>query len=301
MTFVCDIGESKNILEWYRATCGMERFLISREEEPELGSVIEDVGMKLTVGSWVTEWLCKEEGVTWTNDQDNIRCRHCFNVFLMTIDLCLRNFKLVLAEPLPGHEDGHVNTFLRNNDGPGVQHIGLATLDISETVAELNRRGTKFRRPPPTYYKLTDKQEDILTTGHNLDTFRRLGILIDREQTEQTSNSFILGEEEEQNSFLLQIFSFPLFETETFFLELIQRENSRGFGGGNIRALAQSIIEWEREREKLVSSLAQPHTSPTILKTCSSEDFRGFYQPTESFGLRRSVTVQSNLNVVLSH
>ena len=279
----------------------MERFLISREEEPELGNVIEDVGMKLTVGSWVTEWLCKEEGVTWTNDQDNIRCRHCFNVFLMTYHLSLRNFKLVLAEPLPGHEDGHVNTFLRNNDGPGVQHIGLATLDISETVAELNRRGTKFRRPPPTYYKLTDKQEDILTTGHNLDTFRRLGILIDREQTEQTSNSFILGEEEEQNSFLLQIFSFPLFETETFFLELIQRENSRGFGGGNIRALAQSIIEWEREREKLVSSLAQPHTSPTILKTCSSEDFRGFYQPTESFGLRRSVTVQSNLNVVLSH
>lgn len=301
MTFVCDIGESKNILDWYRVTCGMERFLISREEEPELGSVIEDVGMKLTVGSWVTEWLCKEEGVTWTNDQDNIRCRHCSNVFVMTYDLCLRNFKLVLAEPLPGHEDGHVNTFLRNNDGPGVQHIGLATLDITETVTELSRRGTKFRRPPPTYYKLPDKQEDILRTGHNPDTFRRLGILIDGEQTEQTSNSFILGEEEEQNSFLLQIFSFPLFETETFFLELIQRENSRGFGGGNIRALAESIIEWEREREKLVTSLAQPNTSSTILKTCSSEDFRGFYQPTESFGLRRSVTVQSNLNVVLSH
>ena len=107
MTFVCDIGESKNILEWYRATCGMERFLISREEEPELGNVIEDVGMKLTVGSWVTEWLCKEEGVTWTNDQDNIRCRHCFNVFLMTIDLCLRNFKLVLAEPKGVQRDMH--------------------------------------------------------------------------------------------------------------------------------------------------------------------------------------------------
>ena len=73
VTFVCDIGESKDILDWYRMTCGMERFFISEQEEPGSGSIIEDVGLKLTVGSWLTEWLCREEGVTWTNDQDDIR------------------------------------------------------------------------------------------------------------------------------------------------------------------------------------------------------------------------------------
>ena len=285
MTFVCEVGQSRDILDWYRVTCGMESFLISQEEEPGEGTVIQDVGMKLTVGSWITEWLCREEGVTWTEGQDDVR-----------------NFKLVLAEPLPGHENGHVNKFLRNNGGPGVQHIGLTTSDITTTVTELTSRGAQFRRPPPTYYRLTDKQEDIRSTGHNLDTFKRLGILIDSEQTgHNDTNSFIIGDDEEQNSFLLQIFSFPVFQTDTFFLEIIQRQNSRGFGGGNIRALAESLIVWEREREKLLVSLADHPTSPAIFKSCSNEDFKCFYPPTETFGMRRSVTVQSNLNVVLSH
>ena len=49
--------------------------------------------------------------------------------------------------------------------------------------------------------------------------------------------------------YILQIFSHPLFIKDTFFLEAIQRHGSRGFGAGNIRALAQSIIELARLKE----------------------------------------------------
>ena len=65
----------------------MARFSISPEEEEE-GLVLEEVGMKLSAGTWLEEWLCREEGVSWDQEQSD------------------RNFKLVLAEPLPG--PGHL-------------------------------------------------------------------------------------------------------------------------------------------------------------------------------------------------
>ena len=43
--------------------------------------------------------------------------------------------------------------------------------------------------------------------------------------------------------FLLQIFTLPIFEQETFFLEMVQRQGARGFGSGNVTALARSIEE----------------------------------------------------------
>ena len=42
--------------------------------------------------------------------------------------------------------------------------------------------------------------------------------------------------------FLLQIFSKPIFSADTFFMEVIQRRGAKGFGSGNIKALALSIV-----------------------------------------------------------
>ena len=57
-----------------------------------------------------------------------------------------------------------------------------------------------------------------------------------------------------KNSFiwncLLQIFAKPVFQDETFFLEVIQRQGSRGFGSGNIRALAMSIAIENNKKSK---------------------------------------------------
>jgi 4-hydroxyphenylpyruvate dioxygenase-like putative hemolysin len=45
----------------------------------------------------------------------------------------------------------------------------------------------------------------------------------------------------------LQIFTLPIFQEETFFLEVVQRQGARGFGAGNVTALAKSI---EQEKKK---------------------------------------------------
>ena len=49
---------------------------------------------------------------------------------------------------------------------------------------------------------------------------------------------------------LLQIFSKPLFRNETFFVEVIQRQGARGFGSGNIKALAMSIAVENNKKKR---------------------------------------------------
>ena len=56
------------------------------------------------------------------------------------------------------------------------------------------------------------------------------------------------------NRFLLQIFTLPLFNQETFFMEVVQRKGARGFGAGNVTALARSI---EEERQIIIKNIAQ--------------------------------------------
>lgn len=108
-----------------------------------VGVVIDDdVGMRMKVGEWISSWLCNEVGVHFeSSDSQNSS---------------LDDFKLVLAEPLPSHgKHSHVQRFLDDHEGPGLQHLGLSTKsDIAAVVLEMTDRGAKFRKPPPTYYKL---------------------------------------------------------------------------------------------------------------------------------------------------
>ena len=50
----------------------------------------------------------------------------------------------------------------------------------------------------------------------------------------------------DEEGYLLQLFTKPLEDRPTLFIELIQRKGSRGFGQGNFQALFESI---EREQE----------------------------------------------------
>lgn len=45
----------------------------------------------------------------------------------------------------------------------------------------------------------------------------------------------------DENGYLLQIFTKPLQDRPTLFLELIERHNYSGFGAGNIKALFEAI------------------------------------------------------------
>ena len=235
VTYVCCEGQSKSILRWYKDCFGMERFLIdSRETVEDDGIEIgQEVGMRLTVGEWISSWMCREEGVRFDSSQ-------CSNEKM--------NFKLVLAEPLPGHTFSHVQQFLDDHGGPGIQHIGLmADNDITRSVERMVQHGAKFRKPPPAYYKLTDKRREILQAKECLSKFEKLGLLLDTEvDSIHDDNQITINE---CKKILIQIFTKPLFDENTFFLEILERRGARGFGAGNITALAKSIIlQQENER-----------------------------------------------------
>jgi 4-hydroxyphenylpyruvate dioxygenase len=60
--------------------------------------------------------------------------------------------------------------------------------------------------------------------------------------------------------YMLQIFAKPAQTRPTFFFEIIQRHNARGFGNGNIKALFEAI-----EREQLAAAI--PNQSDSLLQS----------------------------------
>lgn len=56
------------------------------------------------------------------------------------------------------------------------------------------------------------------------------------------------------NGFLLQIFTTPIQDRPTFFIEIIQRYNYEGFGARNIKALFEAV---EQEHKLFSESKAE--------------------------------------------
>lgn len=86
---------------------------------------------------------------------------------------------------------------------------------------------------PGAYYdNLIKNLAECGTKVHeDLETIRKLNILVDYDE----------------KGYLLQIFTKPLQDRPTFFIEIIQRQNHNGFGAGNFKALFTAI---EIEQEK---------------------------------------------------
>jgi len=136
--------------------------------------------------------------------------------------------KLPINEPAVGRKKSQIQEYLDFNAGPGVQHIALMTHDIIATVAELSARGVEFLQTPASYYKELRERFGQLEEG--IDKLEAMNILVDQDE----------------EGYLLQIFSKPVVDRPTMFFEIIQRKGSRGFGKGNFRALFEAI---EREQE----------------------------------------------------
>jgi 4-hydroxyphenylpyruvate dioxygenase len=135
--------------------------------------------------------------------------------------------KLPINEPAEGARKSQIDEYLEFYGGPGVQHIAVSTTDIVRTVGELQARGVRFLRTPDSYYE--GVPERIGEIDQSLEDLRRLGILVDRDD----------------EGYLLQIFTKPLGDRPTLFLEIIERHGARGFGEGNFKALFEAI---EREQ-----------------------------------------------------
>jgi 4-hydroxyphenylpyruvate dioxygenase len=136
--------------------------------------------------------------------------------------------KFPINEPAEGKRKSQIDEYLEFYGGAGAQHIAVATRDIVRTVTEMRERGLEFLTIPGTYYD--EVPERIGEIKESLDDLRRLGILVDRDD----------------EGYMLQIFTKPIGDRPTMFLEVIERHGARGFGEGNFKALFEAI---EREQE----------------------------------------------------
>jgi 4-hydroxyphenylpyruvate dioxygenase len=146
--------------------------------------------------------------------------------------------KMPINEPAAGIRKSQIQEYCDYYGGPGVQHIAMRTESIIDTVLRMKARGVAFLdKIPDTYY-------DNLRAGlgavnlqvqEDIDILQREKILVDYDE----------------KGYLLQIFTKPLEDRPTLFLEVIQRRNHQGFGAGNFKALFEAIEAEQEQRGNL--------------------------------------------------
>lgn len=140
-----------------------------------------------------------------------------------------RNIKFPINEPAPGKMKSQIQEYLDFNLTAGVQHLALRTDDILTTIAHLRENGAEFLDVPDSYYEtIWDRVGAIREDRRRI---RDLRILVDRDD----------------DGYLLQLFTRPLQDRPTLFLEVIQRCGCESFGKGNFQALFEAI---EREQAR---------------------------------------------------
>jgi len=135
--------------------------------------------------------------------------------------------KMPINEPAPGKKKSQIQEYVDYYGSAGVQHIALRSHDIIKTITNLRARGQEFLNIPDSYYDLLRKRlaNSKVKVKEDLAKLQELKILIDYDD----------------NGYLLQIFTKPMQDRPTVFLEVIQRNNHQGFGAGNFKALFECI------------------------------------------------------------
>jgi len=163
---------------------------------------------------------------------------------------------LPINEPTYGtRRKSQIQTYLDHNNGAGLQHLALMTDDIFATMREMRKRsfigGFEFMpKPSDAYYKkCPGRIGEKSLTPEQFAELEELGLLADRDD----------------QGILLQVFTKPLGDRPTIFIEIIQRigcdldENGKkkqqgagcgGFGKGNFSELFKSIEEFEKTLDK---------------------------------------------------
>ena len=154
---------------------------------------------------------------------------------LKSIVLRSKNWKIKLPinEPAEGLKKSQIEEYLEFNEGAGVQHIAILTDDIITSIAALKKNGVECLDIPDTYYD--NLIERVGGIDEDIKRLKELNILVDRDEY----------------GYLLQIFTKPIQDRPTLFIEIIQRKGSKGFGQGNFQALFESIEKAQGERGNL--------------------------------------------------
>ncbi|NWH72882.1 HPPD dioxygenase, partial [Piaya cayana] len=94
-------------------------------------------------------------------------------------------------------------------------------------ITNLKQRGVQFMDVPSSYYQMLRERLKTakIKVKENIDKLAELKILVDFDE----------------KGYLLQIFTKPVQDRPTVFLEVIQRHNHQGFGAGNFKSLFEAI------------------------------------------------------------
>jgi len=135
--------------------------------------------------------------------------------------------KMPINEPAPGKKKSQIQEYVDYYGTAGVQHIAIRSFDIIASITNMRARGVEFLNIPDSYYNVLRKRlaNSPVKVKEDIDAIQKLKILIDYDD----------------NGYLLQIFTKPLQDRPTVFIEVIQRHNHQGFGAGNFKALFECI------------------------------------------------------------
>ncbi|MEN9568176.1 MAG: hypothetical protein RLZZ69_3372, partial [Cyanobacteriota bacterium] len=134
----------------------------------------------------------------------------------------------------PTTANSQIQEFIDLNGGSGIQHLALRSQNLIADVVQM-REKLKFLAVPQAYY-------------HHL---KPLLSLNQAERTAVVQQQILVDGDyyTDSQSLLMQIFTQPIFEQPTFFLEFIERRHSaQGFGQGNFQALFEAV---ERQSKHL--------------------------------------------------
>jgi len=141
-----------------------------------------------------------------------------------------RQIKFPINEPADGLIKSQIQEYIDFHVKAGVQHIAMLTGDIISTVHQLRENGLEFLDVPSGYYDTVwDRVGDI---KEDKDRIAELGILVDSDD----------------KGYLLQLFTKPIEDRPTLFIEIIQRRGCESFGKGNFQALFETIEQEQKLR-----------------------------------------------------
>jgi 4-hydroxyphenylpyruvate dioxygenase-like putative hemolysin len=148
---------------------------------------------------------------------------------MQSVVMASPNGKIRLPLIEPDGANSQVQVFLDQAKGMGIQHVGLSTDNIIETVKYLQKQGMRFLKIKAAYYNSEDFQSMPLSEADKT-ACRELNILADQN---------------EQGGYLLQIFSEPCLGP--MMIEIIERHNHNTFGARNIKSLFDTVADYQQE------------------------------------------------------
>lgn len=173
----------------------------------------------------------------WSVDDSQIHTEYSSLRSVVMADYT-EKIKMPINEPASGKRKSQIQEYVDYYSGPGVQHIALNTRDVVAAITHLRARGVDFLKVPDSYYDSLKARlaASSITVEEDMDVLQSLNILVDFDD----------------KGYLLQLFTKPLMDRPTVFLEIIQREGNSGFGAGNFKSLFEAIEREQAARGNLV-------------------------------------------------